>query len=156
MIIKTLVDTGAPSVKYRRRRTPPPCHARRQGLNTKKQSTKDIKVARKKEGERFVLSEFPRIGGIDSPIKNETVEITQHQLLVLSILKGPNNGLTYKYLQERTGLQLGSLSTAIMAETKQGKKNPHSLMSRQLVSGSQHEDTDYLFQLTAKGRKHVS
>ena len=124
--------------------------------NKKVSGTKEIKVARKKEGDRFILSEFPRIGGIDSPIKNETVELTQHQLLILSILKTEKKEVTYKHLQEKTGLQLGSLSTAIMSETKQGKKNPHSLMSRQLVSGSQHEDTDYLFQLTAKGLKWLS
>ncbi len=129
--------------------------------NKKATTSKDIKVNRKKQGDRLILSEFPRIGGIDSPIEKVTVELTDPQLLILSILETQKEEITYKDLHDKTGLQVGTLATAIMSETKQGKENPHSLMSRELVSGCQYEaeeggDTPYMFKLSAKGRKYVS
>jgi len=119
--------------------------------------TKDIRVARKKDGDKFVSSEFPRIGGLDSPVELE-VGLTQHQLLVLSALRSSGKESTYKYLTENTGLQIGTLANAIMEETKRGKQNPHSLVSRKLVAVSQYEPQEgettapYNFQITVKGK----
>lgn len=129
--------------------------------NKKAQSAKDIKVARKKKDERFILSEFPRIGGIDSEL-NLPVDLDDHQLLILSVLKQCRKEVGYDYLREETGLQTGTLSNALMAETKSGKENHHSLVARKLVSVIQNQPEEgegkapFLFQLTDKGRKQVS
>lgn len=123
-------------------------------------TTKEIKLKKKKEGEKFVPAEFPRIGGIDS-LTIKTEALTNHQQLVLSVLKGMKKEVDYKELRAKTGLQVGTLSNAIMAESKQGKKNPHSLASRGLVLANQYaaENGDgngpYMFGLSAKGRKLV-
>jgi hypothetical protein len=51
---------------------------------------KQIKVPRKKVGEKFVLADFPRIGGLDDTV-DAPVELTQHQLVILNALKGEPN-----------------------------------------------------------------
>ncbi len=107
-------------------------------IKNKNGMAKDIKVAKRKDGDRFILAEFPRIGGLDSDVDIK-VELTQHQLVILSILKKEKKEITYKHLTEATGLQLGTLSNALMEETKAGKQNPHSLASRGLVRVNQYE-----------------
>lgn len=124
-------------------------------------SVKEIKVSRKRSGEKFVLSEFPRIGKLDSDVEIPT-EITDHQLLILSILKTRRKEIGYEELRKQTGLQTGTLANAIMEETKQGKENPYSLVSRKLVSVAQYEPEEgqkgspFVFQLTAQGKEHVA
>ncbi len=123
--------------------------------------SKDVRVVRKKVGEKFTLAEFPRIGGIDSPVEVKAV-LSDHQLLVLSVLKSSKEELDYNALREATGLQTGTLATAIMQETKQGKSNPDSLMSRKLVDGNEYEPekgqkgSSYWFKLSQKGIQYVS
>lgn len=129
--------------------------------NGRSGTTKEVKVPRKKDGDRFVLSEFPRIGGIDDDVEME-VTLTQHQLLVLSILKKTRKEVGYDYLRERTGLQTGTLANSLMKETKRGNENPHSLVSRKLVRVAQYESENgegrapYVFQLTKKGKAQVA
>ena len=122
-------------------------------------ASKDIRVARKKVGDRIVMAEFPRIGGIDSPVEVE-VMLTLNQLVILNTLhESKEKELTYKHLQEELGLQVGTLATAITAETRQGKTNPHSLESRGLLTINEYEPQEgekvspLYFQLTAKGKK---
>jgi hypothetical protein len=100
-------------------------------LAKEKVTTKDIKVPRKKVGDKFVLAEFPRIGGLDSDVEFEE-SLTPIQLLLLSHLK-KSKGTTYKDLQEATALQQGTMTNAVAQETKSGNTNPHSLESRGLV-----------------------
>ena len=98
------------------------------------------------------MAEFPQVGGLDVPVE-VPVELTQHQLLILSVLRSAKKEVGYGYLKEHTGLQSGTLSNAIMDETKQGNRNEHSLVSRKLVSVAQHEPQEgetvapYLFKL---------
>lgn len=121
-------------------------------------TSKDVRVSRKKSGDKFILSEFPRIGGIDSPVEVE-VDLTQEQLVILSVLKSQRKEVDYTFLRENTGRQTGTLANAIMEETKQGKENPYSLVSRGLVQVAQYEPEDgqtgspFMFQLTTKGKK---
>lgn len=115
-------------------------------------SAKDIRVPRRKSGEKFVLSEFPRIGGLDAEV-DLPVALTQHQLLILSVLKKHKKPVEYDALKEATGLQVGTLANAIQAETKGGKANPDSLAVRGLVAVTLYEDESCTFKLTAKGRK---
>ncbi len=120
-------------------------------------TTKEIRIARRKVDDKFILSEFPQLGGLDSPVKVQAT-LSQHQLLILSVLRKCREEIDYTYLREHTGLQTGTLSNAIMAESKQGKKNEHSLEARRLVSVAQYEPQDgqtgspYMFQLTKKAR----
>lgn len=95
-------------------------------------TSKQLKVARKKEGDKFIFAEFPRIGGIDSEVETE-VHLTPTQLLVLSHLRQSKGGVTYQDLKNLTGLQQGTLATAITQETKAGNTNPNSLEARGLV-----------------------
>lgn len=124
-------------------------------------TAKEIRVAKKKSGDKFVLSEFPRIGGIDSLVEVE-VDLTQHQLLVLSVLKGCRKEVTYKHLTAETGVQAGLLGKAIMAELKNGDTNEHSLVGRKLVTVAQYEPQEgekgspHYVQLTKAGRKAVA
>ena len=126
-------------------------------IKGKSGTSKEIRVVRKKSGDKFVLAEFPRIGGIDSDVETKVV-LSQHQLLVLSILRKTKKEVSYTQLSEDTGLQTGTLSTALMRETKQGKVNPHSLCSRGLVIVSQYEPQEgekiapYRFKLSKNGR----
>lgn len=100
---------------------------------------KDIKIGHsRKADQRGVLTEFPRIGGLDSELDID-VELTQKQLMILKVLKGRKKESTYKELTELTGLTLGPLSSEIMEVTRAGKENPHSLVSRGLVSANQYE-----------------
>lgn len=117
---------------------------------------KDIKVPKRKSGDKLVLSEFPRIGGLDSSTDDLPVPLTQQQLLILSILKKSRKEVGYDDLKEKTGLQVGTLANAIMEETKQGNKNPHSLGARSLVSVTLYEDESTTFLLSKKGRTFVS
>lgn len=126
-------------------------------IKNKSGTSKDVRVIKKKSGDKFVLAEFPRIGGIDSDVETK-VSLSQHQRLVLSVLRKTKKEIGYKQLSEATGLQLGTLSTALMKETKQGKANPHSLCSRGLVVASQYEPQEgekgspYQFRLSKSGR----
>ena len=85
--------------------------------------------------------------------------MTQHQLIILSVLKKAKKEVNYKTLTKETGLQLGTLANSIMEETKQGKQNPHSLVSRGLVTANQYEpqegekNSPYWFQLVPKSSK---
>lgn len=118
---------------------------------------KQIRIAKRKEGDRFILSECPRIGGIDSVVENE-VELTQQQRVILVALKKAKEEITYKDLQEATGLTAGSLGKLLMPKTKDGEPIPHSLGSRGLVSVNQYAPEEgekiapFYFQLTKKGK----
>lgn len=124
-------------------------------------TTKEIKVKKKRDGDKFIMAEFPRIGGLDSTVESEN-RLTQHQQVLLSVLKRSKKEITYDALKEGTGLQIGQISNAVIAETKQGKKNPLSLESRKLVKVNQYAsdngngDSPYMFQLTATGRKSLA
>lgn len=117
-------------------------------------SLKEVRVARKKIDDKFVLADFPRIGGIDSDVEVK-VELTQHQLLILDALKGDKE-LTYKDLKQATGVSLAGLTNALMDETKAGKSNPYSLIQRKLVVAQQYEPEEgqkispYFFSLRKK------
>jgi hypothetical protein len=123
-------------------------------------NVKDIRVARKKDNERWVLAEFPRIGGLDSPTE-VSVGLTEHQELILAVLRDERKELAYKDLKALTGLPQGPLARAIMDQTKGGEEQPHSLMTRGLVVASQYEPTGrqkvapLMFKLTAEGKKVV-
>ncbi len=116
---------------------------------------KQIKVAKKRVGERFVLASNPKIGGIDSIVK-KVVELTQHQLLILKALAGKE--CTYKQLKEVTGVSLVSLANALMDQTSKGKVNPYSLITRKLVVAQQYEPDEgskaqpYYFSLVKQGK----
>lgn len=101
-------------------------------LKGKKVTAKDIKVSRKKVDDKFVLAEFPRIGGIDSEVKAE-VQLSTRQLLILKHLH-KHRGKTYQDLREVTDLQVGTLASAVRKQSKMGKPNPNSLESRGLVT----------------------
>lgn len=123
----------------------------------KKATTKEIKVARKKDGDRFILAEFPRIGGLDSDAEVED-QLTQHQLVLVSVLKKSRKELTYAQLTERTGLQAGTIGKAILDRNGEEEVNPQSLMARGLVTAKQYEPQEgekgspYMFGLTKTGR----
>lgn len=104
----------------------------------KVKTIKDIRVAKKKDGERFILAEFPRLGGLDEDVEVE-VSLTKQQLIVMSVLRATKKELTYKELSEATGLQSGVLAKALVSEVASGKQYPNSLQSRGLVSVSEHE-----------------
>ena len=120
---------------------------------------KQIKIPRKKDGDRFILSEFPRIGGIDSEIESTESELTQRQRIILSILKKQKKEITYADICEETGLQTGTLAKALMKETSKGEPIPDSLCSLGLVSVAQYEAQEdekvapYYFKLTIAGKK---
>ncbi len=132
-------------------------------VNKEETTSVTIKMKHKKDEEgNFTLAEFPRIGGIDDEVDVE-VEISQHQLLVLKVLKESRKELSYTDIKAQTGLQVGTLSKAIIAKTKQGAENPHSLQTRGLVTVTQIEPQEehkgpvpVVFSLSAKGRKMVA
>lgn len=129
-------------------------------LDGKTATLKQIKIAKKKDGERFVLAEFPRIGGLDSEVEVE-VELTQRQRIILKVLKESKEEVTYAGLRDATGLQFAALAKSVMAETKDGEAIPDSLCTRGLVAVAQYELQDgekvapLHFQLTATGKKAV-
>lgn len=129
-------------------------------IQKKQGSSKDIRVARKRDGDNFVLAEFPRIGGLDSDVEIK-IDLSQQQRVLLNVLGQNDKEASYKDLSQATGLQAGTIGKLIMNETKQGKENPHSLASRGLVNVNQYEPEDgqkispYMFSLTPEGKKLV-
>lgn len=119
---------------------------------------KQIRVAKKKKGDKFVLAEFPRIGGIDSDVE-VSAELSIQQLLIIKALKTSKKEMTYKELQALTGLTAPTLGKAILATTKDGENVPQSLAHRKLVAVTQYEPQEgeksspFYFKLTALGRK---
>lgn len=90
-------------------------------------STKEVALKRKKEGEKLVLSEFPRIGKLDVE-KEVPHRLTIKQQLILSCLsKSDADDLTYTELAEKTGLSLGNVSREIISSN--GSLSNHDLVS---------------------------
>jgi hypothetical protein len=124
-------------------------------------NVKDIRVKlTKNEDGKFTPAEFPRIGGLDAPVE-ASVDLTDHQRLILACLREAKEELTYKDLKLNTGLAQAALSKAIMPQSKSGQEQPHSLTSRGLVSVNQYEPegkqkvAPLMFSLTAEGKKAV-
>ncbi len=113
---------------------------------------KDIQITfSTRTGTKGELTEFPRIGGIDSEPDVE-VELTQKQLIILKALKGHRKEIGYSELTEDTGLTTGPLSSEILEESRSGKVNMYSLVTRGLVTANQYEPENgkkasYQFQL---------
>ena len=126
-------------------------------IEGKKATSKDIKVARKKDGDRFIFSEFPRLGGIDSELEVE-VSLSRQQLVILNALRKTRKELSYSDLTESTGLQSGTISNAIMEQNRKGEENPNSLVTRGLVNVMEYEPQEgekasYKVSLSKNGKK---
>tara|TARA_R110000824_G_scaffold401090_2_gene610638 strand:- start:2786 stop:4099 length:1314 start_codon:yes stop_codon:yes gene_type:complete len=114
-------------------------------------TTKTIAVKRQKKGEKFILSETPRLGGVDIEVEVVKGFDTKH-FLILSCLKTIGQEASFDEISKHTGLTKGKISKLCTEE----------LTSEKLVVVSQYEPAEgqkvapMMVKLTSKGLKQVS
>lgn len=128
-------------------------------LAGEKVASKQLALKKSKDGDRFILAEVPRMGGLDVVPEVKT-KVNKYQILLLNTLRKLQEG-TYAQLAEATGLQTGQCSRALIAVSANGKEYNDTLEALGYVEAIRDREKEgggkapIVFRLTDHGKEAI-